>query len=60
MVGIGDDFEDLLKQVRTKEKNAKNKDFNKIKVIDSYLDTRASMIAQAKDRLPSAVQKEEF
>ena len=41
MVGIGDDFEDSLKQVRAKEKNAKNKDFNKIKVIDNYLDTRA-------------------
>ena len=42
MVGIGEDFEDLLKQVRTKEKNmVKNKDFTKIKVIDSFLETRS-------------------
>ena len=52
MVGIGEDFEDLLKQVRTKEKNMpRNKDFTKIKVIDSFLENRSLIITQAKDKM---------
>lgn len=60
MVGIGEDFEDLLKQVRTKEKNmVKNKDFTKIKVIDSFLETRSQIIGVAKDKMLE-MQREDF
>jgi len=39
----------VLKQAKTKEKNAKHKDFNKIKMIEDFLVIRDEIIKTERD-----------
>ena len=48
-VKIQEDFEEVLKQAKTKEKNAKHKDFNKIKMIEDFLVIRDEIIKTERD-----------